>query len=146
MSNPAMIPNYVEWKSFSKNQDAADFIAIKLGELDGSTTTFANDHAVTRSTSVGDLLKLANQSTAIQSVNSYPNPFGNEAIRFDLKLINDAPIKIELFDINGKKIFAQEKFRSKGSQTIEIENPSNTAFVMYRISDGSKVFTGKLVR
>ena len=146
MSNPAMIPNYVEWKSFNNNQDAADFIAIKLGELDGSTTTFANDHAVTRSTSVGDLLKLANQSTAIQSVNSYPNPFGNEAIRFDLKLINDAPIKIELFDINGKKIFAQEKYRSKGSQTIEIENPSNTAFVMYRISDGSKVFTGKLVR
>jgi hypothetical protein len=81
-------------------------------------------------------------------VKAYPNPFDNH-IYFDLQLMTDSKVSLEIYDVNGSKIatvyddivIAYENYRFE-----YIPENLPRGILIYRfIVNGKKAFTGELI-
>lgn len=77
----------------------------------------------------------------------HPNPFGWET-SFDLLLENAGPAHLEVFDLNGRRIFSEIYEMEAGFQTLRLPASvlSDKGVFTYRLSAGKAVSRGRLVR
>jgi hypothetical protein len=81
-------------------------------------------------------------------VKAYPNPF-TDHVTFDLQLMTDSKVRLEIFDINGSKVATVYNDVVVAYDHYQLEyTPENlrTGTLIYRlIVDGQLMFTGKLI-
>jgi hypothetical protein len=87
-----------------------------------------------------------NDDDNIIEFNIYPNPF-NDYINIELSQNIEVPVFIELFDINGNKIF-QKNIISPLNKQIKISLLSNMAQGTYllNISYNDKTYSAKIIK
>ncbi|MBC7775036.1 MAG: T9SS type A sorting domain-containing protein [Phycisphaerae bacterium] len=76
-----------------------------------------------------------------------PNPFASET-SFEILLENAASAHLEVFDLNGRRVFSETYDLEKGLQTLRLPGnvlPGKGVFA-YRLSVGEAVSRGRLVR
>jgi hypothetical protein len=82
---------------------------------------------------------------------NYPNPFNPETV-IDFNLSEQAPVKLEIFDVNGSKVKTLiNKEMSLGSQTVKWDGSNDmgtrvpTGVYMYTLTTGNKSLTKKMI-
>lgn len=76
-----------------------------------------------------------------------PNPFSTEAV-FDVLLKNASAATLEVFDLNGRRLYAETRELESGLQTLRLPAavlPKSGVFA-YRLSAGGAVSCGRLVK
>jgi len=87
-----------------------------------------------------------NETSLFKNLSLFPNPTENEA-QLNFNLTNQQPINIEVYDLTGKKVYAQNLGLSVGeiNHTIKMQNQSNGLYLV-RIIAGSETTTLRLVK
>jgi len=79
---------------------------------------------------------------------AYPNPF-EDRIYFDLQLMNDSEIQLEIFDITGSKIASVYNGNVVANVSYRLEyvpEKSYSGTCIYRLTvSGRQLYTGKLI-
>lgn len=78
-----------------------------------------------------------------------PNPFSEET-NIKLELTENQTVKLEIFDLTGKKIHQQSSYYEVGTQFVNINKNSNiynSGIYLYRLSfNNGEVYSGKLIK
>jgi len=76
-----------------------------------------------------------------------PNPFAVET-SFEILLQNAAPLQLEVFDLNGRRVFSETYDMEQGFQTLRLPASAllGKGVYGYRLKVGEAVSSGKLVR
>ncbi len=77
----------------------------------------------------------------------FPNPWRDETSLF-LNLKEDGNVMLELFDLNGRVVYAKESFYPKGTLTLKLHSAdlqSNGIFI-YSITTETEKFVGKMCK
>ncbi|MGB9562052.1 MAG: T9SS type A sorting domain-containing protein, partial [bacterium] len=146
------IINNPVWDNTIMNMDCAVYEVIELGNLPPRSSTPELKFAFV----TGESLKQLEQSVAetwgestyveIQSgkvspkISLYPAPANqNLTVQYPL----DLPAEIEIFDINGRKVF-QKEIAPKSRVIVDISiYPPGLLF--FRITNSKEIFTGKII-
>lgn len=67
---------------------------------------------------VKERLNLLFESTNVSVSAAQPNP-GRDVVRWNLQLDTPSDVQLEMFDMQGKKVFEQNSFLAEGSQSVE---------------------------
>jgi hypothetical protein len=85
--------------------------------------------------------------SVVKSVELSPNPFAEEA-NFDIQLRSAAPAQLEIFNLDGRRVYAEQFDLEAGRQTIRVTDislPAEKMFI-YQLWIGEERFSGKMVR
>jgi len=77
-----------------------------------------------------------------------PNPLGNSALQFPLRLQQDETVRLQLTDLTGRILFQSEQMLVAGSHFLVIPAttfPQNGIYI-WRIEAGNRVVSGKVVK
>jgi Secretion system C-terminal sorting domain len=79
------------------------------------------------------------------NLSTYPNPFDSE-LTFDFFLPNEEQIHLSVFDCFGRLILEKNESRSKGVQSIKLNNLSvqPVGLYWYSLKAGAQLFFGKI--
>lgn len=90
------------------------------------------------------------------NINAYPGNNNTEILVFPNPVTDKIHIEIHspqrqqstiyFFDINGKKIYLENRFLNKGSNNILINEKWNTGVYFYKIRTGKEIFAGKIIK
>ena len=82
---------------------------------------------------------------AQSNIEIFPNPFTN---RISLKLQNPAGEKLQfdLYSVDGKKVFSRKLSTSALYMDLDVSELKGSGNFFYQITDGGKLYQGKLVR
>jgi len=90
-----------------------------------------------------DVLPISPNSLAL-----YPNPFSDELIvSFDL--LDEQEVTIEIFDVNGRKLYSYANKLTAGKNTVELNDipfTNSSSLLISRVTIGSKVYTNKIMQ
>jgi len=86
------------------------------------------------------------KQASTEQLKVYPMPF-SDVINIDVNLETESDITIEIYNTMGTVVHRQTKSnRSKGNQTISIDNTLPQGTYSYKISFDSQTFTGNLLK
>ncbi|MCY7326976.1 MAG: T9SS type A sorting domain-containing protein, partial [Saprospiraceae bacterium] len=77
-----------------------------------------------------------------------PNPLGNSALQFPLRLQQDETVRLQLTDLTGRILFQSEQMLVAGSHFLVIPAttfPQNGIYI-WHIEAGNRVVSGKVVK
>ena len=89
----------------------------------------------------------AGRTNLVKSFSLSPNPFSTQ-VDFNILLDSPAAALLEVFTLDGRRVYAENFELEKGQQSIRVAGeflPSNTVF-LYRCWVNGAVFSGKLAR
>ncbi len=141
----------------SKDHMDLNFIAIKVGDLTTKEESITSDIPIGDIAAIveksGDISSLKTESrsykeeTVIQSLEVHPNPF-LETFTIDYSDNASGTITLEIVDVQGQLVNRRDIITSKGENNIEVDMSKYpfTGVYIYRIVDGDKIFSGKLLR
>ena len=123
-----------------------DDVALKPAEqtIDGGNLVVHSDDG--GGGNQGGKKKVATIET-IGTFNVYPNPF-NDRVYFDLQWPADAATRLDILDITGATLKTVFEGKITGGQLMRLEYVPQglvTKIILYRLTVGEKVFTGKLL-
>jgi hypothetical protein len=94
------------------------------------------------STTMGDL-----EEEKDAKLSAYPNPF-SEKLNLEFTLPENSRVKVELFDVTGKRVAHLFEGDAKGSEVYKIEYLPETrsnAILIYRLQTDQKTYFGKVI-
>lgn len=134
------------------------YIAVKIGDLvntdeeNGLRQVPVSDiaHAVQRSSNEVELeveLRTIADKVHQQLVSVSPNPF-LDRLNINYSDITAGQITIEVVDIKGQRVLSQSTNTIAGENNLSIDMAAykNTGILIYRIIDGEKLLSGKVLR
>lgn len=160
------VPNYLEYKNLDSSIYTADFIGIKIGDINGSglldTSTAAsidqlriqwNGLKQSRSKNARMAMVQQNIHSEIEKsptlyskgINVFPNPFNyNTTLQFYIPVGEVATFKI--YDINGRLVQTRTQFLNMGMNEMKIEGSElkQHGMYIYHLQTPSLIFNGKI--
>lgn len=134
-------PSFLDFPYFNDNKYNADFIAIKIGDLNGSAVTLQGNVEERH-------LVFENQKTLsnLQLIETLPNPFKESTTIYFTAIISEL-ITFELLDYQGRIIEQREVYTLEGVNQIEIDlkNQPIKGVVFYRIYNSTDAIIEKLI-
>lgn len=142
MTKMELIANYYMINKLNAGIESADFIAIKIGELDNQTlqSSILSDRQ-----SKSDLVNIALRKNVISNAYAYPNPFGGSNLFFRVNAMMDQVIEIQIEDINGLVVNKTLALINKGENTIHVNREFIPGIWIYRIKCGDQILNGKII-
>ncbi|MEP7268923.1 MAG: T9SS type A sorting domain-containing protein [Saprospiraceae bacterium] len=137
------VPGYIELAKLNSIKLDADFIGIKIGDINLSLSD-------TLKSVVNNPILLEQRSRPenrfFQNLSVYPNPF-NEKVTFSFIADQSSSIQLVVYDLNGKKMVAQKSAVSSGHNQLILDKSvfKSTGLYYYQISQGNTIFSGKLL-
>lgn len=131
-----------EIPAIAKSQSNVDYIAIRVGELDGITSGVTGIHLQDRSVTqetVSDEFKI---------LNLFPNPYRDQPVTIQLELIKPVTLTVSWYNVAGKLLIKNVRSFDKGLQFWEqdLQFGNASGILIYKITDGQHVKYGKLSR
>ncbi|MGB5024203.1 MAG: T9SS type A sorting domain-containing protein, partial [Saprospiraceae bacterium] len=129
-----------EIPAIAKSLLNVDYMAIRVGELDGITKGVINIQLQDRNA------RPENSLNAFQVVNLFPNPFQDQPVNFQLELMRPATLTVSWYNVAGKLLIQNVRSFDKGLQFWEqdLKIAHASGILIYKITDGQQVKYGKL--
>lgn len=141
-----LIPNSLLFSPLDSNCLDADFVGIKIGDV--NLSLLDTSHSV--STLSNNTLELRERAVIPEfvRVKAYPNP-AKERTYIDLySSLNNAPAQIDIFDLSGRKLYSQKSFQLSGGFTqvsVSKDELNGNGVYFYRIKISNNLISGKLI-
>lgn len=120
-----------------------DFMAIRIGELDGITNGINNPGSSTRNNNDSD-----SNSKDFELMNVFPNPVINEHVHFQMNIYKSNNYILTWYDAQGNLLQSNSRSFDKGTQIWEqsVTQLPVSGILFYQVTDGNKTHFGKLTR
>ena len=92
---------------------------------------------------IEDIINDNNEVAAF--VNVVPNPV-TDKINLEIFSSDSQKSRIEIFDVNGVKVYSGEKFLANGKNNLIINKKPLPGIYFYKVTIGKKVLTGKIIK
>lgn len=120
-----------------------DFVAIRVGELDGVTSGFENQEI--------DLRNRIHENSStgnFELVNIFPVPVSDQSLNFELNIHKSSTLILNYYDAQGNLLHRISRSFDKGLQIWEqaVNDLPSTGIFFYRLTDGNQSRFGKLIR
>ena len=94
-----------------------------------------------------DILSLSeNNDLSSENIEVFPNPFTNN-LKLILKNIESREVQVQIFNINGKKVFDEILINSDNVISINtLNNNMEPGTYFYKITSGTYTKSGKLIK
>ncbi len=125
----------------SASKSHVDFIAIRVGELDGVSTIVNSPGISSRNSDV-------NNTGEFELINVFPNPVTDPTVHFEINVFKSNTLTLNLYDAQGNLLQRNSRSFDKGVQfwDFALDPLQVTGIFFYRISDGVRSQFGKLMR
>lgn len=81
----------------------------------------------------------------IAFVNVVPNPIVDK-INLEIFSLDSQNSRVEVFDVNGVKLYSVDKFLTNGNNNITIIKSPKPGIYFYKVTIGKNVYTGKIIK
>lgn len=132
------------------NASATDFWCVKADLSNAIYGT--NCNTIITKPSTGRIFRWATSILNINALNilntnffAYPNPFSNE-IYLNLNAIDENIISVDIFDLNGKKVYHKINSKNELSNIYRIDNNFNKGVYLIKISTKNKEYVLKTIK
>lgn len=147
-----VFPESIYFSELTEDVTAADFIGIKIGDLDGSAEGISPDGtAMSRLTTMSNISsQSSSQGTIANELKVYqntPNPF-QEATQMGFELSQNEKVKLSINDLTGRQVFQLEMDGVAGYNMLPITPDmlnNNSGVLMYTLSTATQSVTKKMI-
>ena len=117
-----IFPEVINYNDLTYQVENADFVAIKIGDVNNDAGT----RALSSTVPDGRRTAPVAQQVPIQFFRSHPNPF-REQTTVTFQLLQDETVTFEIFNAEGKLLTGMEKYYAKGLHQITTAPPGTAA-------------------
>jgi hypothetical protein len=133
----------MEFKNMTQSKVNMDYLAVRVGELDGNISGFNSTVTDIR---INELFELNKSGFVLENV--YPNPAEGPIVHFAITCFQSNLLILSIYDVQGNLLQNNSRSFDKGNHIWEVpmNSLSNSGMFFYSISDGTQNQYGKLIR
>jgi len=134
----------MDFLKINASYEKANYIAVKLGDLDGNVGNLISEELTARNQNTVNLQNAAR----FEFHSIYPNPVGiDKTVYLDLEIMESTELNIRIMGISGQTVYTTKRKIDQGNQILVLEDiPENLeGMFIYQLSAGTQLHHGKLI-